>query len=369
MVGAVSICRRYFWSRATGGLCPVDQPLGVDNNTATCGARRICCTLGVIHDFKQAAEDLYAVSGIRVSAEKLRQLVEQEGREVRKARLSGALEPAWSAPEAKRVYVGVDGVLVRAVSQAEKQKRRPQHQARREGRQQVGLGNTKPLPPLRSGTTDNFKEMKIGLFYDQKKTRVLTFATQEDHIGFGHLLGNQATKLHLEQADESISLTDGAPWIRNRILEHVPSIAAMLLDFYHFSEHVWDAAKCCLPNPPEAKAWAEARLREVKEVGPLAVLAAIAELNKKVRSASKRECLRLLRGYITERFEMLDYRRALARGWDIGSGPTEAMCKNLTLRLKRTGMKWDPDNAAAIMNLTALRESGQWNQWWNRSAA
>ena len=37
-----------------------------------------------------------------------------------------------------------------------------------------------------------------------------------------------------------------------------------------------------------------------------------------------------------------------------GSGPTEAMCINLTLRLKRTGMKWDPDNAAAIMNLVAL---------------
>ena len=143
----------------------------------------------------------------------------------------------------------------------------------------------------------------------------------------------------------------------------------MLLDFYHFSEHVWDTAKCCLPNPGEAKAWAEARLEEVKKVGPQAVLAAIAELNNKVRSASKRKSLRLLRGYITERFEMLDYRRALARGWDIGSGPTEAMCKNLTLRLKRTGMKWDPDNAAAMMNLVALRESGQWNQWWDRLAA
>ena len=211
--------------------------------------------------------------------------------------------------------------------------------------------------------------IEIGLFYDQEKTCTLTFAAQEDHIGFGRLLGNQATQLELEQADESISLTDGAPWIRNRILEHVPSIDAMLLDFYHFSEHVWDTAKCCLPNGEEAKAWAEARLKEVKELGPQAVLAAIAELNNKVRSASKRESLRLLRGYITERFEMLDYRRALARGWDIGSGPTEAMCKNLTLRLKRTGMKWDPDNAAAVMNLTALRESGQWNQWWNRSAA
>lgn len=347
----------------------MDQPLGVHDKTATCGARRVCCTLGVIQDFEQATQDLHAVAGIRISAERLRQLVEQEGRAVLAARLSGTLAPAWSAPEAKRVYVGVDGVLVRTVTQDEKQKRRQQHEALREGRERAGIGNTKPLPPLRSGTTDNFKEMKVGLFYDQKKTRVLTFATQEDHIGFGHLLENQATQLNLEQAGESISLTDGARWIRNRILEHIPSIGAMLLDFYHFSEHVWDAAKCCFPDPQEAKAWAEARLREVKEVGPMAVLAAIAELNAKVRSASKRECLRLLGGYITERFEMLDYRRALARGWDIGSGPTEAMCKNLTLRLKRTGMKWAPDNAAAVMNLVALRESGQWNQWWNRLAA
>lgn len=27
------------------------------------------------------------------------------------------------------------------------------------------------------------------------------------------------------------------------------------------------------------------------------------------------------------------------------------MCKNLTLRVKRTGMKWAPGNAAAVMNL------------------
>lgn len=368
-MGTVSIGRRYFWSRATGGLCPVDQPLGVDDNTTTCGARRVCCTLGVIHDFEQAAEDLDVIAGIRVSGEKLRQLVEQEGREVLEARLSGTLEPAWSAPEAGRVYVGVDGVLVRAVTQDEKAKRRQQHETRREDRQQAGIGNTKPLAPLRSGTTDHFKEMKIGLFYDQEKTRVLTFATHEDHIGFGHLLGDLATQLDLERADESVSLTDGARWIRNRILEHVPSIDAMLLDFYHFSEHVWDTAKCCLADPQEVKEWVKARLLEIKEVGPRAVLAAIAELNKKVRSAGKRECLRLLRGYITERFEMLDYRGALARGWDIGSGPTEAMCKNLTLRLKRTGMKWDPENAAAMMNLVALRESGQWNQWWDRLAA
>ena len=40
------------------------------------------------------------------------------------------------------------------------------------------------------------------------------------------------------------------------------------------------------------------------------------------------------------------------------------MCKNLTLRLKRPGMKWDMDHAAAIMNLIALKESRQWTDYW-----
>jgi hypothetical protein len=31
-------------------------------------------------------------------------------------------------------------------------------------------------------------------------------------------------------------------------------------------------------------------------------------------------------------------------------------------------MKWDRDNAAAMMNLVALRESGQWDIYWDREA-
>ena len=119
----------------------------------------------------------------------------------------------------------------------------------------------------------------------------------------------------------------------------------------------------------EARTWAEEQLHDLKHVGARAVLAAIAEAKKKLRAPAPQNALRLLRNYIVERWEhalslegMVDYPTAPAQGWDIGSGPTEAMCKNLTLRLKRTGMKWDTDNAAALMNLIALRESGQWEQ-------
>jgi hypothetical protein len=48
----------------------------------------------------------------------------------------------------------------------------------------------------------------------------------------------------------------------------------------------------------------------------------------------------------------------------IGSGPTEATCKTLTARLKGSRMRWDADNAEAVMALEALTQSGQWDLYW-----
>ncbi len=375
--GEIELSRRYFWSKVSSGLYPVDRSIGIDSSTVSSGAREVCCTMGVVEDFDQGAKDLARVTGLRVSKERLRQITEREGESVALARRDGKIMPAWLADEAQvdpgrrtRVYLGADGVKLRTVTQAEKDKRRRQHVVRRQQRGRRGIGNQKPLPPARPGSDDRFKEMKIGLFYDQSKSRVHAFATHGDHQVFGQLLRQHADMIQLERAAEQVSLTDGAPWIRKQILKHLKHLDATLLDYYHFSEHVWEAAHCCLGQGEAAKTWAQARLDEIKHTGPWPVLAAIDDLRKKVRAKAKLESLRLLRQYIIERLEMVEYRRARARGWDIGSGPTEAACKNLTLRLKRTGMKWDTENASAVMNLVALRESGQWDSYWqNRKSA
>src|SRR5205085_11033291 len=107
--------------------------------------------------------------------------------------------------------------------------------------------------------------------------------------------------------------------------------------------------------------------KEMKEQGVAPVLSAVAALNKQVRAAGKRESLRLLREYLSDRLDMLDYPAALANGWDIGSGPTEAECKTLTLRLKRPGGRRDRDHAAAMMNLKAMYESGQADLYWPKA--
>ncbi len=61
---------------------------------------------------------------------------------------------------------------------------------------------------------------------------------------------------------------------------------------------------------------------------------------------------------------MIKYPEFQAQGWQIGSGPTKATCKTLTARLKGSGMRWDADNAKALMTLEALTQRDQWGLYW-----
>jgi len=375
--GEVERARRYFWARGRGGVFPLDEALGIAAGRVSPGAAEVCCRMGMVQDFEQGARDAGRIGGVPVSKERLRQVVEAEAEAARRARDAGDVPAAWAAEQAgtapgvpgspTRVYVGVDGVMAPAVTQAEKDKRRAAHVARRQQRGKAGLGNARPLPPPRPGADEKFKEMKVGVFYDQDKARRHAFATAADCKAFGPVLAAHADQVGLGRAGEAVSLTDGAKWIAAQVCRCLTCLTAMLLDFYHLAQHVHGAAKACLGDTPAAREWARARLEEVKTLGVAgvaSVLAATDALSKRVRSADKRDCLRRLREYVAERTEMLDYRTALARGWDIGSGPTEATCKTLTLRLRRPGMRWDPGNAAAMMNLIALYESGQAPAYW-----
>ena len=186
----------------------------------------------------------------------------------------------------------------------------------------------------------------------------------------GRLLRRHAAQVGIDHARQKLGLTDGAPWIARQLEANLPMLTARLLDFYRLAQHVHQTANACPgEGAAAAEAWAHARLHEAKRHGPAPVLSAIAAPSKRVRSPGKRQSLRRLKHYIADRVEMLDYPAARRRGWDIGSGPTEAMGKNLAARLKGVGMKWDLSHAVDLMNLKALYESGQAQNYWAQAAA
>ena len=79
-------------------------------------------------------------------------------------------------------------------------------------------------------------------------------------------------------------------------------------------------------------------------------------------SAEVHEELRKLIGYFENNRHRTDYPTYRQKGWDIGSGPTEAGCKLIGERLKGSGMRWVEEGAATVAALRALYISGG-NLW------
>lgn len=109
--------------------------------------------------------------------------------------------------------------------------------------------------------------------------------------------------------------------------------------------------------------WAGRVLHTVKHEGYDAMWDLLQETRRSLRG-QRRAALDALLRYVAPRQAMIQYPRFAERGWQIGSGPTEAACKTLPARLKRSGMRWDPDNAEAVAHLTALHQNNQWRTYW-----
>lgn len=350
----------------------------------TVAARELCCRATVTGpSFAKSATNLERLGQIRVSAERLRQIVENEGQRALQARDKAWVGPTWEASDcqvtpdgATRVMAGSDGVMVPVITAAEKQKRRERHRAggakRRCRSKSVGRRGKRASSKQRRyrGSDNGYKEFKIVTFYDQGHERQYAAATAGDHEALGRLMRREAAKIKLDQADEKLSVSDGAEWIRKQMQTRLPMLDAMILDYYHLAEHVAKAARVCFGEGSEqALAWRKEVLGAVWEEGPAAMLVRITETRRLVRSPTKREELRKLEQYVAKRCDMLDYPTFRERGFDLGSGPTEAFCKTLTSRLKGSGMRWDLPNAEGMMALAALDQSGLWDTYWTLQRA
>ncbi len=376
--GVIRIRRRIYWYQDEGRDGRLDRWLGITDRNVSVSARELCCRVGTMGvSFAKAVENLERIGNIRIGREWLREIVQGEGRAVVASREEGTLRPNWEAQDCTvnqggpaRVMVGSDGVMVPVITEAEKHKRRENLAKKRAGRK---IRRRKGGRRRARGSDQGYKEFKIGTFYDESRQRQYAFGTSGNHEVLGRTLRREAGKLKLSRAQEKISVSDGAKWIRHQLEVQLPMLDAMILDFYHFAEHVGGAARVCFgESTPQASTWIQQVLQAAKEEGPAAVLVKIQETLKPTRAAGKRAALQSLLQYVTARCEMLDYPAYRAKGWDIGSGVTEAFCKTLTMRLKGCGMRWNTRNAEAMMALAALDHSNLWNDYWQeqrRSAA
>jgi len=368
MNGVLGIDRRVYGSKAQGWVYPSDVWLGIVLDRVSVGIRQWCCLEALDSSMATVARSVESLSGIRLSEERVRTLVESEGARVASSRNTSQLKASFTAEDcADGVMVsGSDGVLIPVVPETQKAKRR---QSEADKRKAEGRRSTRRPGRPKQGADGAYKEAKIVAFYDQAKTGMHVAATMGNHQTLGRIMRREARKVKLGEASFSYAVADGAKWIEKQYRQQLPMLDEQILDWYHFKEHVVETSHAVYgEQTAQARVFQEKMLNAAWEQGSLVMLHALGHYERR-HKGERREALSKLRGYIEPRIAMTDYPAFRAAGYDCGSGPTESQCGTLAKRVKGPGMRWSPENANAMLALAALDHSNLWKTYWHQQRA
>ena len=236
----------------------------------------------------------------------------------------------------ERVYASIDGSMIQMDS----------------GWQEVKLGRL-------------FREsvrVENGIKGKNKIRYRLNESTYSAHLGahtdfipkFEASLGNY--KKHETQL---VFITDGAQWIQNYLTQRFPR-AMHILDYYHAAEHLADFAKLNFEDSVKRKKWFKKQKDELLEGSVQRVINNLLNLTK--ISAQAKTCRLQLIEYYRKNENRMNYKSYRDLGLLIGSGPMEAAHRTvIQTRMKRSGQRWTPSGAKAMLNLRVLHKSKKWD--------
>lgn len=96
--GRVQLRRTWWHSPESGSVAPLDDWIMRDGSSVTLGVREMACRLNNdAASFEKASDNLRRAAQIRMSAEQLRLVVEEEGRRVIAAQQAAAIPTAFTA--------------------------------------------------------------------------------------------------------------------------------------------------------------------------------------------------------------------------------------------------------------------------------
>lgn len=335
----------YHCRRCRHGHFPLDGRIGLEHGLSP-GVQPLVALAGVLGSFADAAEDLLRrFCGLTVCPSTVQRLTESAGGRAQQQQRAGrpiaaAVEqPAWKLEvperEATAAYLGLDAFSV-------------------------------PMQGPDGGAADH-RMLYVGLLYTPDK-RHTCYLVDFDLKKLTAQLRLYAVAFGLGRADDLLAVTDGGNGLEEALRGAFWDGLQFILDWYHAMEHVHAFGQVLHARDPDrAREWARAAETILWQRGGEALAAYLDGLPIPDEDEG-REGLRKLRGYVAGNAHRMDYPEYRRRGWDVGSGPTEAGCKVLGARLKGSGMRWGEAGAEQVAVLRALYQSreGLWDGFWSQ---
>lgn len=136
-----------------------------------------------------------------------------------------------------------------------------------------------------------------------------------------------------------------------------------LVDFWHVIEKLGKAATAILGAGEGLRRLAQWKLRLLNSEGaPHQILRELEDSGLEWKKVGDTTPIHDAITYLTNNALRMNYVAARAQGLNIGSGTVEATCKSLVqVRMCRSGARWRPGTAQALLSLRALALSDRWD--------
>lgn len=222
-------------------------------------------------------------------------------------------------------------------------------------------------PDRRRCRTLRWKEARLCFVRQVNQITPVFYATMGDVERAGSLLYRAALRVGLGARTKIHGIGDGATWISDQMKRVFCSKVKYLVDFYHVSDYISEAAKHSWTS--EKENWrkeAQALLKASKheEVLERIVCRLPLDWQDKENGIEETPVMKCYR-YLANRKDYLDYKEAIEKDLPIGSGEIESGHRYIIQkRLKIAGAWWKYETAEYMLNLRILRANNDWNDYW-----
>ena len=309
LLGTIRLRRAYYHCKACrSGSCPADRDMGLLADDLSPAAREVVATAGAVDAFGLASRLVRRMAGLHLSESTARRATEAVGADVgRRLDAGEAFGPArdWAwhrdADGKTCAYVSID-----ATGTPQQGKKG----AKADGRMATVAMVYNPIPddPARRARPDSARRPDWQARY---------VAGLSGQAALGEPLRKQAAQVGMDRAERWIALSDGGAGLEDWLRSNFGRLDAVILDFYHASEHLAELARSWHGTDTDAAseqhlAWA----RTLKREGGAALLEILRSLELPARPAL-RECLRATLVYFENQSHQMDYPEGSFRvaGW------------------------------------------------------
>ena len=377
--GSVGITRSEYGTPGQKNLYPLDATLGLPARGFSYEIQRRLAKAAVKGPFDEAIEDLAETTGVALAKRTAEQIVAEASADFAAfyTHHTAQLNPD-SGP---LLVASVDGKGVPMIKPQTPRRRKPHAPTRR-----VRLGKGEKRNKKRMATVGAVftqrpnrrtpESVVASLFAEGPKRKRHYFKPEQKRVWASLLAGKKAFLSQVSQEMRHrdpdhqktwIAVTDGERALQHQVQVALPGIL-LILDLLHVLEKLWTVSYVFHPEgSDEASDFVQARILRILRGEVSQVIKGLRQMATKHRlRGQKRKTIRAVAAYYYRNRPYMRYDLYLRQGYPIASGSVEGACKNLVKdRMERSGMRWTPPMAEAVLQLRAVYLSDDFEKYWD----